>query len=215
MRIGVLGSGGVAQTLGGKLVAIGHEVRLSSRGATSEKMATWIASAGPRASHGGFADAARFGDVLLNCTAGTGSLEALAAAGAENMAGKILIDVANPLDFSRGMPPAMTVVNTDSLGEQIQRAFPDLRVVKALNTVNASVMVDPSLVPGEHDLFICGNDAHARRAVAGWLREWFGWRIIHDVGDITAARGTEMFLPLWIRLMMTLGTPRFNVHVQR
>ena len=215
MRIGVLGTGGVGQTLGGRLVEGGHDVRLGARSATNEKARDWARAAGARASHGTFAEAAQFGEVVLNCTAGTGSLEALEAAGAANLAGKILIDVANPLDFSRGMPPTLTVCNTDSLGEQIQRAFPGTRVVKALNTVNAAVMANSAHVPGDHDLFICGNDADARRAVVGWMREWFGWRIIHDLGDISAARGMEMILPIWIRLMLTLGTPSFNFHIQR
>ncbi|HSA54886.1 MAG TPA: NAD(P)-binding domain-containing protein [Gemmatimonadaceae bacterium] len=215
MRIGVLGTGVVGQMLGGKLVAVGHEVRLGARSTTNQKAADWARGVGARASHGTFAEAARFGEVLLNCTAGSNSLEALASAGADNLADRILIDVANPLDFSRGMPPTLTVCNTDSLGEQIQRAFPATRVVKALNTVNAAVMIEPSSVAGAHDLFICGNDAEAKRAVTAWLREWFGWQIVHDVGDITAARGTEMILPIWIRLMLTLGTPRFNFHIQR
>lgn len=215
MRIGVLGTGGVGQTLGSRLVERGHEVRLGARSAANEKAADWARRAGGRASHGTFAETARFAEVVLNCTAGTGSLEAIEAAGAANLAGKILIDVANPLDFSRGMPPTLTVCNTNSLAEQIQRALPATRVVKALNTVNAAVMADPASVPGDHDLFICGNDPDARRAVADWLREWFGWRIIHDLGDISAARGMEMILPIWIRLMQSLGTPHFNFHIQR
>jgi predicted dinucleotide-binding enzyme len=113
------------------------------------------------------------------------------------------------------MPPRLTVCNTDSLGEQIQHAFPDARVVKTLNTVNCAVMVNPALVPGEHDIFVCGNDAEARKTVAGYLRDWFGWTSVIDLGDITAARGTEMLLAAWIRLMQVLGTPRFNWKVQR
>ena len=142
--------------------------------------------------------------------------EALSLAGAENLAGKILVDVANPLDFSRGMPPTLTVANDDSLGEQIQRAHPDTQVVKALNTVNADVMVDPARVPGSHVLFICGNDGAAKAEVSSLLGT-FGWppeRIV-DAGDITAARGTEMYVILWVRLMGALGSPYFNVALER
>lgn len=151
----------------------------------------------------------------MNCTAGVASLEALRIAGPEHLNGKILIDVSNPLDFSRGMPPTLTICNTSSLGEEIQRAFPDAKVVKALNTVTAAVMVEPSLVPGDHDLFVCGNDAEAKATVSRLLREAFGWRIIHDLGDITAARGTEMMMAAWVRLMLVFGSPRFNWHIQR
>jgi 8-hydroxy-5-deazaflavin:NADPH oxidoreductase len=127
----------------------------------------------------------------------------------------MLIEVANPLDMSTGMPPSLTVCNTDSLGEQMQREFPDTRVVKALNTMNCDVMVQPSLVPGDHNVFLCGNDAAAKSEVTERLYEWFGWKKedIIDLGDITAARGTEMFLPLWLRLWSAVGTPHFNIQV--
>ncbi len=215
MRIGILGTGTVGQTLGTRLVQEGHDVRLGARAATNEKAEKWAQAAGEHASHGTFADAASFGAVLFNCTAGSAALAAVGAAGAGNMAGKILIDVSNPLDFSRGMPPTLTVCNTDSVGEQIQRSLPAVKVVKALNTVNASVMVDPGALPGTHDLFICGNDAEAKAAVTGYLRTWFGWHTIIDIGDISGARGMEMYLPLWLRLMKTFGDARFNVHVVR
>jgi 8-hydroxy-5-deazaflavin:NADPH oxidoreductase len=115
----------------------------------------------------------------------------------------------NPLDTSKGLPPSLTVCNTDSLGEQVQREFPDTRVVKALNTVNCDIMVDPARVPGDHNLFICGNEAVAKREVINRLCEWFGWKPskIIDLGDITHSRGTEMFLALWVRLWGVLGTP--------
>jgi predicted dinucleotide-binding enzyme len=140
---------------------------------------------------------------------------ALRQAGAAHLRGKMLIDVANPLDMSTGMPPSLTVCNTDSLGEQVQREFPDTRVVKALNTMNCDVMVQPSLVPGDHNVFLCGNDAAAKSEVTERLYEWFGWKKedIIDLGDITAARGTEMFLPLWLRLWSAVGTPHFNIQV--
>jgi predicted dinucleotide-binding enzyme len=213
MRIGVLGTGNVGQTIGGKLVQVGHEVKLGSRTAENAKADTWTKQAGERASHGTFADAAAFGEIVFNCTAGTVSLEALRAAGQDNLSGKVLIDVANPLDFSRGMPPTLSICNTESLAELIQFEFTKARVVKALNTVNAQVMVNPAIVPGEHDIFLCGNDAGAKTQVATILRDWFGWRTVVDLGDITAARGMEMYLPLWLRLMGSFKSPHFNVHV--
>ena len=193
MRIGMLGSGRVGHTLATKFIELGHDVRMGSREATNEKARGWAESAGDRASHGSFADAASFGELVFNCTAGAASLEALEQAGEAALAGKVLVDVANPLDFSLGMPPILTVCNTDSLGEQIQRRFPDTRVVKALNTMNHEVMVDPGLVPGEHDLFVCGDDAGAKETVSELL-ESFGWspeRIV-DLGGIDASRGREM-----------------------
>ncbi len=169
-------------------------------------------SAGER---GSFADAVAFGELAFNATAGAASLEALEMAGAEQLAGKVLIDVANPLDFSQGMPPRLTVCNDDSLGERIQRAFPELRVVKALNTMAASVMVDPESVPGTHTVFMCGNEPEAKAQAANLL-EGFGWPAawILDLGDITAARGMEMYLPLWLRLYGAKGTGVLNIEVR-
>jgi predicted dinucleotide-binding enzyme len=153
--------------------------------------------------------------MLVNATSGSGSIEALRQAGAATLVGHVLIDVANPLDFSKGMPPFLSVCNTDSLGEQIQRSFPGLKVVKALNTTNASVMANPSAVGGgDHTLFICGNDPEAKARVRDLVRT-FGWSDVLDVGDITAARGTEMLLPLWLRLFGALQTPFFNFKVVR
>ena len=214
MRIGILGTGVVGQTIGGKLVELGHDVKLGSRTATNEKGAQWVAQHGSRASQGTFADAASFGQMVFNCTSGMVSLEALQSVGASNLAGKVLVDVSNPLDFSRGMPPTLSVCNTDSVGEQIQRAFPDAKVVKTLNTTNTAVMVNPAMVPGDHDLFICGNDADAKAKVSELLRS-FGWRTIIDLGDISASRGVEMILPLWLRLMGTFKTATFNFHIAR
>lgn len=126
------------------------------------------------------------------------------------------MDVSNPLDFSSGMPPSLSVCNTDSLGEQIQRAFPNARVVKTLNTINANVMVNPLLVAGgDHDVFVSGDDADARARVSELLKSWFGWRSVIDLGDITTARGTEMMLPVWVRLWGALGTPMFNFKISR
>lgn len=215
MKIGILGTGMVGGTIGGKLVALGHEVMMGSRTAGNEKAAAWAKAAGGRAAHGVFADAAAHGELVFNCTAGGGAVDAVQAAGADNLRGKILIDIANPLDFSKGMPPALLFPADDSIGERVQRALPDTKVVKALNTVNHEVMVDPGRVPGSHDLFISGNDAAAKTRVTGLLRDWFGWTSIIDLGDITTARGTESYLPLWIRLWGALGTADFNVKVVR
>ena len=225
MKIGILGSGVVGQALGAHLARSGHDVVLGTRspeelerkrGLGEASLADWLREAGGGARVATFAEAAAHGEAVINATAGTVSLAALRLAGEENLAGKVLVDVANPLDFSRGMPPSLTVCNTDSLGEQIQRAFPTARVVKALNTVNAQVMVDPAGVGGgDHDLFVCGDDAEAKRQVTDWLGEWFGWRNVVDLGDISTARGTEMLLPFWVRLWAALGTPRFNLKVVR
>ena len=215
MRIGVFGTGIVGQTIGTKLVQLGHEVKMGARTAANEKAAAWVKAGGERASQGTFADAAAFGELLFNCTSGGASLAVLGQAGAERMDGKVLIDVANPLDFSKGMPPTLAVCNTDSLGEQLQRAYPGVKVVKALNTMNTAVMVNPSLVPGDHDVFLSGNDAGAKAQVAALLRDGFGWKTVIDLGDITTARGTEMLLPIWLRLWGVMGTANFNFHIAR
>jgi 8-hydroxy-5-deazaflavin:NADPH oxidoreductase len=214
MKIGVLGTGMVGQTIGSKFVELGHEVRIGSRSVTNEKAEEWTKKARKLASHGTFADAASFGEIVFNCTNGMSSLEALRMAGAKNLAGKLLIDVSNPLDFSKGFPPTLSVCNDDSLAEQIQREFPDAKVVKTLNTVNCQLMVNPSLVPGEHDLFLSGNDIEAKAQVRGIL-ESFGWKNIIDLGDITTARGAEQLLPIWVRLMGLFKTPQFNFHIVR
>jgi len=214
MKIGVLGTGTVGQTIAGKLALLGHDVKMGAREAGNEKAAAWAKGAGQRASHGAFADAAAFGEIVFNCTMGAASLEALRAAREENLRGKILVDVSNPLDFSKGMPPTLFTPSGDSQGEQIQRELPEAKVVKALNTVNASVMVEPGRVPGEHDVFVCGNDAEAKAHVAEILRS-FGWKNVVDLGDITAARGTEAYLLLWLRLWGALQTADFNIHIAR
>lgn len=216
MKIAVLGTGMVGTTIGSKLAALGHEVRMGARQATNEKAQAWAKSAGPKASVGTFADAAAFGELVFNCTSGGGSLAALDAAGAANLRAKILIDVSNPLDFSKGMPPSLFVSNTDSLGEQIQRAFPETKVVKTLNTLNCELMVNPSrLAGGDHDVFVSGNDEEAKGRVAEILRDWFGWKRVIDLGDITTARGTESWLPMWVRLWGALGTAEFNLKIVR
>ncbi len=216
MRIAVLGTGIVGRTIATKLVELGHEVTMGSRTANNDNAREWAAAAGAGAAQGTFSDAAAGAELVFNCTGGAVAVEALRAAGAANLAGKVVVDVSNPLDFSHGMPPTLTVCNTDSVGEQLQREFPDARVVKTLNTVNQAVMTDPASVPGSHTLFISGNDAAAKETVKGILGD-FGWPpdAILDLGDITAARGQEMYLPLWLRLMGTLERPDFNIAVVR
>jgi 8-hydroxy-5-deazaflavin:NADPH oxidoreductase len=213
MKIGVLGTGTVGETIGTKLVQLGHAVKMGSRTANNDKAAAWVKQNGVKATQGTFADAAAFGEILFNCTSGKATLDALHIAGAENLKGKVLIDIANPLDFSRGMPPSLLVCNTDSLGEQIQRAFPEAKVVKSLNTMTARIMVNPALLSDDHVVFVSGNDAEAKATVTMILKDWFGWKSVIDLGDITTARGTEMVLPLWVSLMGKLGTPMFNFKI--
>jgi predicted dinucleotide-binding enzyme len=215
MKIGILGTGMVGNAIGTKLIALGHEVKMGSRTATNAKAAEWVKANGSKASQGTFAQVASFGEILFNCTHGMSSLEALKQAGVENMRGKILVDIANALDFSKGMPPSLAVCNTDSLGEQIQRTFPDVKVVKTLNTTNCNVMVNPSLVKGDHDMFISGNDAQAKAKVVEILKNWFGWKSVIDLGDITTARASEMLLPIWVRLMGVYQSPNFNFKIVR
>ncbi|MDZ7626027.1 MAG: NAD(P)-binding domain-containing protein [Ignavibacteriaceae bacterium] len=225
MNIGILGTGMVGQTIAGKLDDLGHSVVIGTRDVEAT-----LANTSPNAyglppfsawykqqtkvKLGNFADAAGHGEVLINCSSGVASLDALKSAGEKNLSGKILLDISNPLDFSKGFPPTLTVCNTDSLGEQIQRAFPETKVVKTLNTVNAMVMVNPLLVPGDHNLFICGNDSDAKASIVNLLKT-FGWKEINiiDLGDITNARATEMLLPIWVRLYGKLQTPMFNFNV--
>lgn len=216
MKIGVLGTGMVGSSIATKVADLGHDVMMGSRTADNEAAAEWAAAAGSGASPGTFADAAAHGEIVFNCTAGVGSLEALALAGSKNLAGKTLIDVSNPLDFSQGMPPSLFVSSTDSLAEQIQRAFPEARVVKALNMVNHDVMVEPSKVPGDHDLFICGNDDSAKKEAVALLGS-FGWPAerIRDLGDISGARGMEAYLLLWLRFWSAYGTGHLNIRVLR
>jgi predicted dinucleotide-binding enzyme len=227
MRIGVLGTGMVGRALAGRLAGLDHDVVVGTRDVEqtlartepdamgNPPYAAWQAD-NPAVRLVPFAEAGTHGELIVNATAGTAALPALEAAGTANLTGKIVVDVANPLDFSQGFPPLLSVANTDSLGEQIQRAFPDTRVVKTLNTMNAYVMIEPSRVPGDHTVFLAGEDADAKETVRGLLRE-FGWpeTSMLDLGGIRAARGTEMYLPLWLSLMGALGTGDFNIQVSR
>lgn len=206
MRYAVLGTGMVGQALARRLREQGHEVAMGAREAGNEKARAFAAETGGEAMD--FAGAASFGAVVINATNGAHALEALHRAGEENLAGKVLIDIANALDFSQ-KPPVLSVVNTDSLGETIQRAFPEARVVKTLCTVNAKVMVDPARLPGEHVIFLSGNDDAAKQDVRALLAG-FGWRQIVDLGPIESARAQEMMMPMWLRLWGALGTVDFN-----
>jgi predicted dinucleotide-binding enzyme len=211
MKIGMLGTGAVGQTVGAKLVAMGHDVMMGARAADNEKVLGFAQRTGGKA--GTFADAAAHGEMVINGTRGDTSLGMLSALASE-LKGKILLDVSNPLDFSHGYPPHLTVSNTDSLAEQIQRALPETFVVKSLNTVNCAVMIEPSRVPGHHTVFVSGNDARAKGRVMDFLRS-LGWVSIIDLGDITSARAAEQLLPLWVRLFGVLGTADFNIAVMK
>ncbi len=226
MNIAVLGTGMVGQALAGRLVELGHTVTVGTRdvpatlartgpdGMGNPPYPVW-AQSHPQVRLATFAEAAAAAQLIVNATTGTASLAALTAAGAQNLAGRILLDIANPLDFSRGFPPTLFVKDTDSLAEQIQREFPELKVVKALNTMNAHLMVDPRrLAGGQHSVFVSGDDADAKKTVTGLL-ESFGHTDVIDLGDITTARGTEMLLPVWLRLMGALNTPDFNFKIVR
>lgn len=218
MRYAVLGTGIVGRTVADRLVSLGHDVVIGTRDPEATlaraEYAEWQ-EAHPRVALAPFPEAARHGDVLVNATGGQVSVAALTEADAAHLDGKVLIDIANPLDFSRGFPPTLDPVDDDSLGELLQRTFPGLRVVKTLNTMNCRVMVDPARVPGEHTVFLSGEDADAKKSVRELLYS-FGWpeASVLDLGGIESARGTEMLLPIWLRLMGTLGHADFNFHIQ-
>ncbi|MEU6140965.1 NAD(P)-binding domain-containing protein [Streptomyces sp. NPDC047081] len=215
MRYAVLGTGEVGRTLGGKLAELGHEVTLGSRTKDNPAALEWARETGAGARAGTFAEAASSAEVVLVAVGGQVALAALEAAGAANLGGKVVLDVSNPMAFEDG-ELRLDPVESDSMGERIQRAFPHARVVKSLNTVNCKVMVEPSLVPGEHQVFVCGDDADAKEQVTRMLGE-FGWpphRVL-DLGGIRSARSVEMLLPLWLDLFRNLGHAEFNLEVRR
>lgn len=214
MNIGVLGSGMVGETLASGLVKLGHTVMMGTRMPAKPEAVDWASAHGMHARYGTFADAAGFGEIVFNCTNGEKSLEALAIAGAGALSGKVLVDVANPLDFSQGMPPTLTICNTDSLGERIQGAFPETKVVKALNSVNCALMLNPGVLAEDTDLLLCGDDAEAKQAVIALLKT-AGWKRFVDLGGIRAARATEMLVIAWVHVMQALGTAEFNFRVVR
>lgn len=213
MKIGVLGTGIVGKGLASKFVELGHEVKMGSRKAGNEAAVGWAQDSGDLASEGSFADAAASGEIVLNATTGKHSVQALEAAGEENLNGKVLIDVANPIDRETG---TLTVCNTDSLGEQIQARFPDARVVKTLSTIYVGVMVNPGAIPPPHNVYLSGNDGNAKRETRRLL-ETIGWpgADILDLGDITTARGPEMYLILFLKLWGHTDTPSFNLQVKQ
>ena len=215
MKIAVMGTGNVGDSIGSKLIEVGHTVMMGSRTADNEKARAFVAKHGGKASAGIFAEAASYGEIIFNCTAGVGSIEALKMAGEENLSEKILVDIANPLDFSKGMPPSLAICNTSSLGEEIQKAFPQTKVVKALNTMWCGLMVNPAMINGgDHNTFVSGNDTDAKEKVKGILKS-FGWseKNIIDLGDISKARGTEMYLPLWLSIYGATNNGAFNIKI--
>lgn len=212
MEIGILGTGMVGRTIGSKLIQLGHDVFMGARDADNPRAIAWAKEEGQRALYGTFKNAAAFGEIVFNCTLGTASLDALRQAGAGNLKNKILIDTSNPIDYSRD-DLILSVCNGDSLGEQIQRAFPETLVVKTLNTMNCNLMVEPAKLPERTDVFVSGNDIEAKTVVIGILRDWFGWRSVIDLGDITTSRGVEMLLALWLDLRRVLPSDRFNIKV--
>ena len=213
MRIAVIGTGHAGRTLAQGFQRIGHDVVVGTRDPDATRAREeWLGLDVPLAALGVVAADA---DLVVNVTNGQASLAALGEVGSDHLAGKVILDVANPLDFSQGFPPTLSVKDTDSLAEQIQRAFPDARVVKSLNTVTASVMVDPSTVgDGDTTVFVAGDDAEARQQVSELLRE-LGWLDIVELDGLQNARGLEMWLPLWVRLMGALGTGEFNIKLVR
>lgn len=226
MQIGILGTGIVGQTLGLKLVQLGHSVVLGTRdpsnldepkgrGPDARTLRDWLVLAGSDARVGSFPDAAAFGNLIINALSGAVSLEVFQEIGAAVLDGKTLIDVANPIDFSRGFPLTLFVKDTDSLGEMLQRAFPAVHVVKTLNAMTAALMVNPQLVGnGDHTVFLSGNDTQAKAQVAELLRE-LGWRDILDLGDISTARGTEMMLAIGHAVMRALSPAEIAFKVVR
>lgn len=216
MRIGILGTGMVGTTIATRLVGLGHEVMIGARSRDNGKAAEWARQAGAGATHGNFADAATFGELVVMATLGSAVLDVARLAGSDALAGKTVLDVTNPLEFPKGGVPQLipALCNITSIGEELQKALPRAHVVKALNTMTCTVMVDPSRVPGAHDVFLCGNDDGAKAAVVALLNQ-FGWPAPIDLGSIEAARGTEMMMPIWLSLWRHLGTADFNYRVVR
>jgi|SRR5688572_6816414 len=205
-KIGVLGTGMVGKTIGTRLIELGYEVKMGSRTNNNDKALEWVKANDKKATTGTFEDAAKFGDIIFNCTKGEITLEVFKQAGVEHFKQKTVIDISNPLDFSQGMPPFLSpqYVNTNSLGEEIQKLLPEANVVKSLNIVNCEVMVNAAKSGGEPTMFISGNSVNAKEEVKAILGQ-FGWKDIIDLGDISTARGTEMMLPIWLRTYMATG----------
>ena len=218
MNIGVLGTGMVGETIATALIEKGHQVRMGSRSANNDKAATWVKKSNNKASQGDFNDAAAFGEIVFLCLNGAYALDAVRSINADSINGKVVIDLTNPLDFSKGMPPRLLegLNNSTSLGEEIQAVLPDASVVKTFNTINSNVMVNPKLVNnGDHTLFICGNDNDAKNKVKQFLVDTFGWKSenLLDLGGMITARGTEAYVPFWVMMMQATGSPMFNIKV--
>jgi predicted dinucleotide-binding enzyme len=225
MKYAVLGTGTVGRAVAGRLAELGHDVTVGTRdpaatlartepdGMGNPPYAAWAAEH-PGVTLATFADAAAGAEVVIHAGSGVAALDLLASAGADNLAGKVVVDISNPLDFSAGFPPTLFVKDTDSLGEQVQRAFPEARVVKTLNTLTAELMVHPDRLPESSSVFLSGDDPEAKEVVTEMLTS-FGHTDVIDLGDITTARGAEMLLPVWLRLMGSLGTATFNFKIVR
>jgi predicted dinucleotide-binding enzyme len=216
MRIGVLGTGAAGRALAARFAELGHEVTLGTREVevTRAKEQAWY-DGHPEVRLVTQADAAAHAEVVVNACSGAGTLAALANAGAARLAGKVILDVANPLDFSQGFPPTLFVKDTDSLAERIQREFAEAKVVKALSMVANEVMTHPrELAGGDHTLLISGDDEAAKSVASGLLRE-LGWEDIFDLGDLSNARGQEMWMGLWTRLYANIGHVHFNIKLVR
>ncbi len=225
MNIAVLGTGMVGRAIAGRLHGLGHRVVVGTRDPQATVSRTEPDAMGNpafpvwHADHAGvglatFAEAASSAELVVNAASGDATLEVLGLAGAANLAGKVVIDIANPLDFSNGFPPTLFVKDTDSLAEQVQRAFPEARVVKSLNTLTAPLMVEPKLLGRSSTVFVSGDDAAAKATVIALL-ESFGHDDVIDLGALETARGTEMLLPIWLRLMGALGSGMFNFQIVR
>jgi hypothetical protein len=204
LKIGILGTGDVGRALGNAFIALGHEVKMGSRDAHNAKAVEWASTSGINASTGTFADAAKFGDVIVLALSWTGAENALQLAGPGNFAGKVVIDAINPLVFEPGKPLALAIGHTDSVGEHVQRWLPSARVVKAFNTVGFAHMFKPDFPGGPPDMFIAGNDAAAKQTVTGILAD-FGWSTI-DVGGIEGSRLLEPLCVLWVGYGARTGT---------
>lgn len=214
MKAAVLGTGNVGATIGKKLLELGYSVIMGSRTADNAK-ANEFANSHNKATAGTFDDAAAFGDVIFNCISGAGTLPAFSTISPSHVQGKVIIDISNPLDFSNGMPPTLFASNNTSLGEQLQELLPNAHVVKTLNTMWCGLMVNPCLIGNaEHQVFVSGNSADAKKQVIQLL-QGFGWKMpfILDLGNITTARGTEMYLPLWLRIWQSTGNGTFNIRI--
>jgi predicted dinucleotide-binding enzyme len=218
MNIGILGTGTVGTTIASALTDNGHHVKLGSRTTNNEKAHAWVERSNDKGSQGNFNDAASFGEIVFLCLNGAHAMDAIKTIDPASVKDKIVIDVTNPLDFSHGMPPRLVegLNNSNSLGEEIQKALPAAKVVKALNTVTANLMVNARAINnGDHNLFICGNDSDAKNKVNELLSNEFGWNAgnIIDLGNIQSARMMEAYVPFWVTMMQALSTPMFNVRI--